>query len=546
MIGLAISMSATSLLFVNHNKPAIAAGPLTQDLTTGLDNTPHQQSSEVKLLTLALKHEVKKGETLWDIAQKYNINPQEIADLNHISPETSLLAGQSLKIPPTSLNSFNKTPTQEWQYSLDNLRSSRQRLQESLIALRSTTEEQASETVIITEEVASTNSAEIAPTVEKQSENVEIPLTVEPVPTTEEYSTKPSQTWENAHSRANLGQEILPVPLREPQTVREPKVIIPEEKTLYRVQPGDTLNNIARRHRISPQALAKANHIDDLNLIKVDQDLVIPKQQGLTSAEPLVPPNLSNPSTLVVRVDKNESVSRVESLPIPVSSPVAASSQKLREEVSHLQQTHQQLSPLPTRVEKQNLTQQPRNPEWVNPRTPKPEQIVGSALVNVENYNESFRIPVGATVEPEIPGLPNPNQHLPETLPLYGGYIWPAKGVLTSGYGRRWGRMHRGIDIAGPIGTPIVAAADGEVIAAGWNSGGYGNLVKVKHQDGNVTLYAHNHRILVRRGERVSQGQQLAEMGSTGFSTGPHLHFELHPQGGKAVNPIAYLPRSRN
>jgi murein DD-endopeptidase MepM/ murein hydrolase activator NlpD len=546
MIGLAISMSASSLLFVNHSKPAIAAGPITQDLTTGLDNLPQQPPSEVKLLTLALKHEVKKGETLWDIAQKYDINPQEIADLNHISPEAPLLAGQSLKIPPTSLSSFNKTSPQEWQYSLDNLRSTRQKLQESLKSLRSST----SETVVVPEEVASTNPSEVTPTLEKQSENVEIPLTVEPLPTDEEYRTKPTQTWENAHSRANLGQEILSVPPRETETVKEPKVIIPEEKTLYRVQQGDTLNNIARRHRISPEALAKANHIDDLNLIKVDQDLVIPKQQGLMPVKPLVasplPPKLSNPSTLVVRIEKNESVSRVENLPIPVASPMTVSSQKLRAEVSHLQQTHQELSPLPTSVEERNLAQQPRNPEWGNPRNSKPEQIVGSALVDVENYNESLRIPVGATVEPEIPGLPSPNQHLPETTPLYGGYIWPAKGVLTSGYGRRWGKMHRGIDIAGPIGTPIVAAADGEVIAAGWNSGGYGNLVKVRHQDGNITLYAHNNRILVRRGERVAQGQQLAEMGSTGFSTGPHLHFELHPQGGKAVNPIAYLPRSRD
>jgi murein DD-endopeptidase MepM/ murein hydrolase activator NlpD len=102
--------------------------------------------------------------------------------------------------------------------------------------------------------------------------------------------------------------------------------------------------------------------------------------------------------------------------------------------------------------------------------------------------------------------------------------------------------MHKGIDIAGPIGTPIYAAADGIVTFAGWNAGGYGNLVEIEHPDGSLTLYAHNHRILVREGQNVSQGEQVAEMGSTGFSTGPHLHFEIHPSGQGAVNPIAYLP----
>jgi murein DD-endopeptidase MepM/ murein hydrolase activator NlpD len=122
------------------------------------------------------------------------------------------------------------------------------------------------------------------------------------------------------------------------------------------------------------------------------------------------------------------------------------------------------------------------------------------------------------------------------------GFSWPASGKLTSRFGRRWGRMHKGIDIAGPVGTPINAAADGTVISAGWNSGGYGNLVEVKHSDGTTTRYGHNSRLSVSVGQTVRQGQQLAEMGSTGHSTGSHLHFEIRPTGGTAVNPIAHLP----
>jgi murein DD-endopeptidase MepM/ murein hydrolase activator NlpD len=105
--------------------------------------------------------------------------------------------------------------------------------------------------------------------------------------------------------------------------------------------------------------------------------------------------------------------------------------------------------------------------------------------------------------------------------------------------------MHRGIDIAAPTGTPIFAAAPGVVVYARWNSGGYGNLVDIRHADGSLTRYGHNSRILVQEGQVVEQGQHISAMGSTGFSTGPHLHFEIHPPGRGAVNPMAFLPRRR-
>ncbi len=166
--------------------------------------------------------------------------------------------------------------------------------------------------------------------------------------------------------------------------------------------------------------------------------------------------------------------------------------------------------------------------------------VMATAPTGTEAY-ESVIQP--RMVSPELPPLASPDTYLPKGSAVFAGYIWPSQGELTSGYGWRWGRMHRGIDIAGPIGTPIVAAAPGVVTYARWNEGGYGNLVEITHPDGSITLYAHNDRILVREGQEVDQGQQVAEMGSTGFSTGPHLHFEIHPPGQGAVNPIAYLPR---
>jgi len=167
--------------------------------------------------------------------------------------------------------------------------------------------------------------------------------------------------------------------------------------------------------------------------------------------------------------------------------------------------------------------------------------LVAAAPAPAESYNPAVRTPVGQTVSPE---LPSPSQmYQPGSPAQFNGYIWPTKGVITSGYGMRWGRMHKGIDIAAPIGTPVVAAAPGVVVSAGWNSGGYGNLVEIQHPDGSLTVYAHNNRILVRRGQEVAQGEQISEMGSTGRSTGPHCHFEVHPPGRGAVNPIAFLLR---
>ncbi len=126
----------------------------------------------------------------------------------------------------------------------------------------------------------------------------------------------------------------------------------------------------------------------------------------------------------------------------------------------------------------------------------------------------------------------------------------PVKNAdFTSGYGVRSdpfkGRaaMHAGIDLAGPVGTPIYATADGTVGDAGYNSGGYGNLVKLDHGRGIETRYGHLSAILVRPGQRVSRGQVIGRMGSTGRSTGSHLHYEVRIEN-RAVNPIPFMKSS--
>lgn len=119
-------------------------------------------------------------------------------------------------------------------------------------------------------------------------------------------------------------------------------------------------------------------------------------------------------------------------------------------------------------------------------------------------------------------------------------FIWPAEGQITSGFGIRNGRQHDGIDIDNDIGTPIHAAADGVVIYAG-RLGGYGLIVILKHEGRFKTIYAHNRKIMVKKGDTVRQGEVIAELGNSGNATGPHLHFEIRC-GQEAVNPIPYLP----
>ncbi|HZN16378.1 MAG TPA: peptidoglycan DD-metalloendopeptidase family protein [Acidimicrobiales bacterium] len=120
------------------------------------------------------------------------------------------------------------------------------------------------------------------------------------------------------------------------------------------------------------------------------------------------------------------------------------------------------------------------------------------------------------------------------------GLAWPLKGRITSGFGRRWGRLHAGIDIAAPRGTPIHAARAGKVVFSGW-MGGYGNAVVISHGGGFATLYGHQSRRAVKVGETVKQGEVIGYVGSTGHSTGNHLHFETRVNG-TAVNPRRYLP----
>ena len=129
-------------------------------------------------------------------------------------------------------------------------------------------------------------------------------------------------------------------------------------------------------------------------------------------------------------------------------------------------------------------------------------------------------------------------EKLPLAMPVKQSFRY------TSGFGRRWGRAHEGIDMAGPVGTPIHATGEGVVIFAG-RQGAYGNMVKIQHELGVETRYAHLSRIGVKVGQRVSQGEHIGAMGNTGRSTGPHLHYEVR-MNGRAVDPMSFIKAASN
>ena len=142
------------------------------------------------------------------------------------------------------------------------------------------------------------------------------------------------------------------------------------------------------------------------------------------------------------------------------------------------------------------------------------------------------------TMRKEFPGAASyASDSAPHTMPS----IWPAVGFVSSPYGLRFDgtEFHQGIDIAADMGAPIVATADGVVTAAGWN-GGYGNMVDVDHGGGIVTRYGHASALAVTVGQQVRRGEVIAYVGSTGRSTGPHVHYEVRVDG-QPVNPAGYL-----
>ncbi|WP_249369400.1 M23 family metallopeptidase [Acaryochloris marina] len=300
------------------------------------------------------------------------------------------------------------------------------------------------------------------------------------------------------------------------------QTIIPNEQNsalidsgaiVHQVKPGETLDDISRLYQVSATEITKANRISDPASIGPKTKLRIPAHQSLSLSLTTVQD--------IVALNDSETENKPSDLLGEGEKAAVATSKE----------------PKATQDETPSLSTKASPPVAILPIQSTPSPKLKSDATQIATRNLLPQVP-----SLELPPLSSVDRYLPsQMLPGPQKYLWPAKGVLTSGFGWRWGRPHRGIDIAAPVGTPVIASAPGIVTTAGWNRWGYGNLVEIRHPDGSLTLYAHNHRIKTRVGQSVYQGQQIAEMGSTGLSTGPHTHFELHSAGKGAINPVPFL-----
>jgi murein DD-endopeptidase MepM/ murein hydrolase activator NlpD len=173
-----------------------------------------------------------------------------------------------------------------------------------------------------------------------------------------------------------------------------------------------------------------------------------------------------------------------------------------------------------------------------------------TAVLSVLHKSGIAKQPVPAA--PPSDGVARPPKHAPpppqlSTVPeQYSGSMrWPLDAyIVSSEYGERWGKVHKGMDMAAHVGEPVYAIADGEVIYAGDGLRGYGNVVILRHDRKTSSLYAHNSELKVKQGDQVTKGTLVALLGNTGHSTGPHVHFEIR-DGDTAVNPRNVLPKSK-
>jgi murein DD-endopeptidase MepM/ murein hydrolase activator NlpD len=496
-------------------------------------------------------HTVQTGETLWRIANIRGVDVNALASLNQLKPDTVLKAGQVLQLPV--VNKEGVTSLQKIAQAVP--------------------------------EVPSANAQQIASNQSATTSNVL---------SEEEAKARQDRAISILRDKRNQLQQGL-AELGDEES---------KSKSIqsYRVASGDTLASIARQFGVSYRDMLTLNPIDNPDRLQLNQVLQIPTASK-TAEVATIPgtervsatPDGALPVTTLSKTPLpaigGESPKVVETADVKspaVPQQVAFNTSNLLSEIKGIRDRYQrQATPYqpatvtqpkdavvpvvaataPTRLEAaktesvnpdfngrrsdSSLSIELRN--FVQPKL-KPEEATGKVVASPIQQRQVIArstlgseayAPVAPTVKrmvaPNLPPIGKEDAYLPGGVDASNGYIWPSKGMLSSGYGWRWGRMHRGIDIAAPIGTPIVAVASGTVTYAGWNDGGYGYMVELEHADGTMTRYAHNDRVLVSRGQQVSQGQQISEMGSTGFSTGPHLHFEIHPRGQGAVNPMAFL-----
>ena len=314
-----------------------------------------------------------------------------------------------------------------------------------------------------------------------------------------DYDARP--VYLNADERA----AVLSAPRAQASTISSVQTVD--------VRAGDTVYAISRRTGANPQAIIRANGLKQPYHLDVGQKLIVPgagPDSGQSAAEN-APATISLASSASARRSDRTHMVRAGDTLFSISRSTGVA-------VEAIARANGLTAPYTLSVG--DRLRVPGSSGAAQSR-----QAKAAASAEREDRN----------VRPDAISLSAPAK-TPDEL-----FNWPVKGAIIGKYSKGGGaKRNDGINIAAPVGTPVRAAADGEVVYRGAELDGYGNLLLVKHDDGYVTAYAHNEAMLVRKGDRVRQGQVIAKVGQTGSATQPQLHFEIR-QNLKAVDPMAFL-----
>jgi murein DD-endopeptidase MepM/ murein hydrolase activator NlpD len=274
------------------------------------------------------------------------------------------------------------------------------------------------------------------------------------------------------------------------------------KQTVHVVVRGDTIESVAKRYQISKSVLIESNRLSAKQL-KAGQRLTIP---GKVAAVEESPEEARSKAQALLEESKQRLAAKVQE-----SAPLA-------EEISQ-----EEAVATSERQEKPGI-----GPDALLKEAQQRLEKRQASILGAENQLFSAKDLQLASAKEET------------ALRSGQRFIKPVPGVLFSPFGTRGGRLHAGVDIAGPIGTPVVAAKDGIVVTAGIRLSGYGQMVDIQHPDNTLTRYAHASRVFVRVGQRVRQGEAIMARGCSGHCTGPHVHFEVRI-GGTPVNPMRFI-----
>jgi murein DD-endopeptidase MepM/ murein hydrolase activator NlpD len=309
-------------------------------------------------------------------------------------------------------------------------------------------------------------------------------------------------------------------PLKPGNDVMVPGGFKPLRETvlLYKVRAGETMQSIADKFGISRETIAIFNGPDEAPLQEVTPGLEI---------------TILPVSGIRVRVLQNDNVTKIaQRFSVPVENIVGLSLNNLQSKDTPL--TVGDYLIVPNGIVPAAAVSTPRSTTSSGAKASESSRYVYIPPTPSSSSSSVSRNPYGALSAPP-PGAP---------VGTTGSMMWPMRGLITTYYGQRiWYGIHQGLDISTTVNTPIVAADGGVVIFAGWSTDGYGNMVEIAHSNGLYTLYGHFNSVSVRVGQQVAKGQRIGLEGSTGNSTGPHLHFEVRWGRiyGQTYDPLRFL-----